>query len=65
MARLQEYYKKEVMGRMMKEFKYKNVMQVPKVTKVVLNIGMGEATQNVKVLDSARKNSRRSPVRRP
>ncbi len=53
MARLQEYYKNDVVGRMMKEFNYKNVMQVPKVTKVVLNIGLGEATQNVKILDGA------------
>lgn len=41
------------MGRMIKEFKYKNVMQVPKITKIVLNIGLGEATQNVKILDGA------------
>ena len=53
MARLQDYYKNEVMGRMIKEFKYKNVMQVPKITKIVLNIGLGEATQNVKILDGA------------
>jgi large subunit ribosomal protein L5 len=53
MARLQEYYQNEIVDRMMKEFGYKNVMQVPKITKVVLNMGLGEAIQNVKILDGA------------
>ena len=52
-ARLKEYYKKDIIPRMMKDFSYKNVMQVPKVTKVVVNMGLGEALQNIKVLDSA------------
>jgi large subunit ribosomal protein L5 len=41
------------MGRMMKEFGYRNVMQVPRIKKVVLNMGLGEAIQNVKILDGA------------
>jgi large subunit ribosomal protein L5 len=52
-ARLKEYYKKEIVSKMIKDFSYKNVMQVPKVTKVVVNMGLGEALQNIKVLDSA------------
>jgi large subunit ribosomal protein L5 len=41
------------MGRMTKEFEYQNIMQVPKITKTVLNIGLGEAIQNVKLIDGA------------
>ena len=52
-ARLKEYYKKEIIPKMIKDFSYKNVMQVPRVTKVVVNMGLGEALQNIKVLDSA------------
>ena len=53
MTRMKEYYEKEIVGRMIKEFGYKNVMQAPRMTKVVLNMGMGEAIQNVKILDGA------------
>ena len=53
--RLKEKYKKDVMPALMKEFSYKNVMQVPKVEKVVLNVGLGEAIQNIKLLDSVQK----------
>ena len=53
MPRLLDYYKKETMGRMMKEFEYRNIMQVPRIQKVVLNMGLGEAIQNVKILDGA------------
>ncbi len=52
-ARLKDKYKKEVLPALQKEFSYKNVMQVPKVDKVVLNMGMGAASQNIKVLDAA------------
>jgi large subunit ribosomal protein L5 len=52
-ARLKEHYKKKVAPALMKEFGYKNVMAVPKVEKICLNIGMGEATQNPKLLDGA------------
>lgn len=53
MARLKNKYQDEVIPAMMKEFGYKNVMQVPKLEKVTLNVGVGEATQNIKALDSA------------
>lgn len=53
--RMKEKYQTEVVSNMMKEFSYKNVMEVPKVQKIVLNVGLGEAIQNIKVLDSAQK----------
>jgi large subunit ribosomal protein L5 len=53
MARLKELYNKEIMPKLMKEFGYKNVMQAPKLRKVVINMGLGEAIQNIKILDSA------------
>jgi large subunit ribosomal protein L5 len=53
--RLKERYKGEVMPAMMKEFTYKNVMQIPKLDKIVLNVGLGEAIQNIKLLDAAQK----------
>lgn len=52
-ARLRESYVKEVVPRLMKERKYPNVMAVPKLHKVVINMGVGEATQNIKILDAA------------
>ena len=52
-ARLAERYKGEVVQRLTQEFGYKNLHQVPKLTKIVVNIGMGEATQNPKLLDKA------------
>lgn len=53
MARLRELHKNEVVPAMMKRFGYKNPMQVPRVEKVVINMGLGEASQNPKVLESA------------
>jgi large subunit ribosomal protein L5 len=53
MVRLKDIYINEIVPKMMKDFNYKSVMQVPKITKVVLNMGLGEAIQNVKILDSA------------
>lgn len=53
MARLKENYHKELMTKLMQEFNYKNRMQVPRLQKVVVNMGLGEAIQNIKVLDSA------------
>jgi large subunit ribosomal protein L5 len=50
---MKEYYEKEVVPALLDTFKYRNIMQVPKLEKIVLNIGMGEAIQNIKVLDSA------------
>lgn len=52
-SRLKEKYKQEVMPALQKEFNYKNPMQVPAIHKVVVNIGMGEAIQNAKAMDSA------------
>ena len=52
-ARLKEKYVKEVAPRLMKERKYPNVMAVPRLEKIVVNMGVGEATQNIKVLDVA------------
>lgn len=49
-----EYYEKEVRPLMMKRFGYKNIMQVPRLEKIVVNMGLGEAIQNIKVLDYAR-----------
>ena len=51
--RLRDTYQQRVVPVLMKEFGYKNVMQVPKLERVVLNVGMGEAIQNVKLLESA------------
>ncbi|HTR36760.1 MAG TPA: 50S ribosomal protein L5 [Bryobacteraceae bacterium] len=52
-ARLKQHYHKQVIPALVKEFGYKNVMAVPKIQKVSLNIGLGEATQNAKLLDGA------------
>ena len=52
-ARLYEKYTKEIAPRLMKERKYPNVMAVPKLQKIVVNMGVGEATQNIKLLDAA------------
>jgi large subunit ribosomal protein L5 len=51
--RLKETYRQQVVPALMKEFGYKNPMQVPKVDRVVVNVGMGEAIQNVKLLEGA------------
>jgi len=53
MARLKTKYKDDVVPTMIKEFGYKNTMQVPKVKKITINVGLGEATQNAKAVDSA------------
>jgi len=53
MARLKTKYKSDVVPAMMKEFSYKNSMQVPRLAKITLNVGLGEATQNIKVVDAA------------
>ena len=52
-ARLREHYQKRVVPALKKEFGYKNVMAVPKLEKVSVNIGLGEATQNAKLMDGA------------
>jgi len=53
MTRVKEVYLKEVVPQLMKSFGYKNRMQVPQLEKITLNMGLGEAVQNVKILDSA------------
>jgi large subunit ribosomal protein L5 len=52
MSRLKEKYQKEVVAALTKEFGYKNVMAVPRITKVVVNMGLGEATANAKLVDT-------------
>jgi len=52
MARLKTKYKDDVVPAMIKEFAYKNSMQVPKLNKITINVGLGEATQNAKAVDS-------------
>ena len=52
-ARLKQHYKKNVIPALVKEFGYKNVMAVPKSNKVAVNVGLGEATQNAKLMDGA------------
>ncbi len=53
MNRLQETYKNEMVPALMKKFGYKNIMQVPKLEKIVVNMGVGEAKENAKLLDAA------------
>jgi large subunit ribosomal protein L5 len=53
MSRLQELYKQEVVAKLQEEFGYKNIMEVPRITKITLNMGVGEALGDKKLLDSA------------
>jgi len=53
LARLKEMYKNEIVAGMTKKFGYKNVMEVPRLDKIVINMGVGEAKENAKVLDTA------------
>ncbi len=53
MARLKELYDTEVISKLRSDFSYKNIMEVPRIEKIVVNMGLGEAIQNVKILDSA------------
>jgi large subunit ribosomal protein L5 len=53
MSQLKQYYEKEVVTRLMEAFSYSNIMQVPKLDKIILNMGLGEAIHNIKLLDSA------------
>ena len=53
MSRLKEQYKNEIVDAMTKKFEYKNVMEVPKLAKIVVNMGVGEAKENAKILESA------------
>ena len=53
MSRLQETYKNDIVPALMKKFGYKNIMQAPKLDKIVINMGVGEAKENAKVLEQA------------
>lgn len=53
MARLKELYNTEVISKLRADFNYKNIMEVPRIEKIVVNMGLGEAIQNIKILDSA------------
>jgi large subunit ribosomal protein L5 len=53
MAKLKEVYQEKALPALMKRFNYKNRMEVPKLEKIVINMGLGEAIQNIKILDSA------------
>ena len=52
MARMKDFYKEEVAPALMKKFGYKSVMQIPKLDKIVINVGAGEAKENAKAIDS-------------
>ncbi|EOT28722.1 50S ribosomal protein L5 [Eubacterium sp. 14-2] len=52
-SRLKEIYQNEIVDALMKKFGYKNILEVPKIEKVVINMGVGEAKENVKLLDAA------------
>ena len=65
MARLKDYYKQDVAPALMKKFSYKSVMQIPKLDKIVINVGAGEAKDNAKAvsytqLDVYKRQGRRS-----
>ena len=53
MSQLRQYYNEQIVPQLIETFKYKNIMQVPKLEKIVLNMGLGDAIQNIKLLDSA------------
>ena len=53
MSQLKDFYEKEAVPKLFEAFNYKNVMQVPRLKKIVLNMGLGDAIQNIKLLDSA------------
>ena len=55
MSRLKEKYTNEIVDAMIKKFGYKNIMEVPKLDKIVVNMGVGEAKDNAKVLEFSRK----------
>jgi large subunit ribosomal protein L5 len=53
MSTLKDYYENEIVSQLTETFQYKNRMQVPKLDKIILNMGLGEAIQNIKILDTA------------
>ena len=65
MARLKEIYNKEIVPALMKQFGYKSSMEVPRINKIVLNMGVGEAIGDKKLLENAAGDMTRSPARSP
>ena len=65
MSRLKEIYYKSIMPSLVKEFSYKSVMEVPRVTKVTINIGLGEATTDKKIIDHAVSDLRKITGQKP
>ena len=57
MARLAERFEKEILPKLLEEFGYRNVMEVPRLKKIVLNMGLGDAIQNQKMIDVGRSSS--------
>ena len=55
MSRLKDTYQNEIVDAMIKKFGYKNIMEVPKLDKIVINMGVGEAKENAKILEAAMK----------
>jgi large subunit ribosomal protein L5 len=53
MARMQDLYKKDIVPKLREKFGYRNVMQVPRLSKVIVNMGLGDAIENIKVIDAA------------
>lgn len=64
-ARLKEKYEKEIVGKLMKDYGYKNLMEVPRLVKVVVNMGLGEAIQNPKILETAQQEMTAITGRKP
>ena len=60
MSRLKDLYNSEIKDAMVKKFGYKNVMEIPKIDKIVINMGVGEAKENAKVLEGAVKETSKS-----
>ena len=65
MEKLREQYEKEVVPALMKKFQYKSIMQVPKLDKVVINIGLGDTKENPKSLENAMNDLTQITVQRP
>ncbi|MCR5665921.1 MAG: 50S ribosomal protein L5 [Eubacterium sp.] len=65
MSRLRETYQNEIVDAMIKKFGYKNIMEVPKLDKIVVNMGVGEAKENAKVLDAAMKDMEQITGQKP
>ena len=65
MARLKDTYKNEIVDAMIKKFGYKNIMEVPKLDKIVINMGVGEAKENAKLLEAAMKDLEKIAGQKP